>query len=324
LLGPGQFIRAAPAVLLAYMALCWLVAVVALPRWLFRCRLRRPPAVVRSQSRRGLLHSAAPVPEIQDHPHHLLVRLPGNQTLHLDLQERAIAVPRLPPALDGLSLAHLSDFHFSGRVGKPYFQEVVRLCNELRPDLALLTGDFIDRAKCLDWIPETIGRLTARSGVYFILGNHDVEFDTGRLIRVLEEAGLHYVGGRHVEIEIRGVPVLLAGNEQPWMGPAADLEHCPPPGRTGLRIGLAHCPDQLPWARAHKLDLLLAGHTHGGQIRLPLIGPVFAPSRGGVQYASGLFHVPPTILNVSRGLSAQLPLRMNCTPEIIHLTLHAK
>ena len=68
---------------------------------------------------------------------------------------------------------------------------------------------------------------------------------------------------------------------------------------------------------------MLAGHTHGGQIRLPLIGPVFAPSRNGVQYASGLFYAPPTILNVSRGLSAELPLRMNCPPEIIHLTLHA-
>ena len=69
---------------------------------------------------------------------------------------------------------------------------------------------------------------------------------------------------------------------------------------------------------------MLAGHTHGGQIRLPMIGPIFSASHHGVQYASGLFHAPPTILNVSRGLSAELPLRMNCSPEIIHLTLHTQ
>jgi predicted MPP superfamily phosphohydrolase len=85
---------------------------------------------------------------------------------------------------------------------------------------------------------------------------------------------------------------------------------------------LAHSPDQLSWARRGDGDLMLAGHTHGGQIRLPLIGPVFSPTRDGVQFAAGLFHAPPTILNVSRGLSAELPLRMNCAPEIIHLTLH--
>jgi predicted MPP superfamily phosphohydrolase len=300
------------------------VGVVAIPRWLCRYALRRPPAVLRSLRSRGLLDRAAPALHVQQHPHHFLVHLPGNQTLHLDLSERAIEVPRLPPALDGLVLLHISDFHMSGRVGKPYFQEIVRLSNELHPDLVLLTGDYVDRAECIDWIPDTIGRLSARWGVYCILGNHDVEFDTGRLIRVLEESGLRYIGGRHAQIEVRGLPVVLAGNELPWMGPAADLEHCPPPGKDGpLRIGLAHCPDQLPWARAHQIDLLLAGHTHGGQIRLPLVGPIFTCSRLGVEYAAGVFHVPPTIMHVTRGVSGELPLRWNCAPEIAQLVLHA-
>ena len=176
--------------------------------------------------------------------------------------------------------------------------------------------------------PDTLGRLKARYGVYYIFGNHDLRIDNRRLQKVLDDCGLIYLGGRWKVIEVRGRPgapgtrVLVAGNELPWFKPAADLGTCPPRSEVPFRLLLSHSPDQLSWARRGDGDLLLAGHNHGGQIRLPLIGPVFAPSFGGVQYASGLFHVPPTILNVSRGLSAQLPLRMNCRPEIIHLTLH--
>ena len=82
-----------------------------------------------------------------EHPHHFLVHLPGNESLQLDLTERAIDLPRLPPALDGLSIVHLSDLHFTGRVGKAYFQEVVRLSNELEPDLVAITGDLVDRSR---------------------------------------------------------------------------------------------------------------------------------------------------------------------------------
>ncbi len=208
-------------------------------------------------------------------------------------------------------------------MGKPYFQEIVRLSNELQPDLVALTGDLVDRARCIDWIPDTLSRLTARYGVYCVLGNHDVRGDAARVVRAIEESGLCYLGGRHVQIEIRGLPAILAGNELPWL-PAADLEHCPPPRQGGpFRIALSHSPDQLEWARDHDVDLLLAGHTHGGQIRLPLIGPIFTPSRRGLSYMSGVFHAPPTIMHVTRGVSGSFPLRWNCAPEIARLVLHA-
>ena len=131
----GEFLRSAPVGVLAYLVLCCAAARSSWSRWLLASRLHRPPAVLRSHGIRSLLHRDAPPPETAEHPHHFLVRLPGNQSLHLDLTERAIEVPRLPPAWDGLSLVHLSDLHFTGRVGKPYFQEIVRLSNELQPDL---------------------------------------------------------------------------------------------------------------------------------------------------------------------------------------------
>jgi hypothetical protein len=321
----GQLLRAAPVGVLLYLILCWAAAARTVFAWVRRHAWRRPPDVLRFDRVRSLLHRRRPAPTAAEHPHHFIVRLPGNQSLHLDLAEREIEVPRLPPALDGLSLVHLSDFHFTGLVGKPYFQEIVRLSNELRPDLVALTGDLVDHDRCIDWIPDTLGRLAARYGVYCVLGNHDAWCDVPRLIRVLEQSGICHLGGRHVQIEIAGVPVVLAGNELPWLAPAADLEHCLPPSRGGpFRILLAHSPDQLPWAQAHDADLLLAGHMHGGQIRLPLVGPIFAPSRLGVKYASGVFHAPPTIMHVTRGISGRLPLRMNCAPEMARLVLHPR
>ncbi len=90
-----------------------------------------------------------------------------------------------------------------------------------------------------------------------------------------------------------------------------------------FRLLLSHTPDHFAWARAHGVDLMLSGHNHGGQIVLPVIGPVFAPSRYGVRYAAGAFWSEPTLLYVSRGLSGRHPLRLNCPPELTRIVLES-
>ncbi len=318
-LAAGGTLAPAEAIFSAYVALCWFAAAAGLVRRVREVVLHDVSAILRFHRSRRLATSH--VRRQADHPHPL-VHLPGNESLDLHLTERGLDVPRLPPALEGLSIVHLSDLHLTGKVGKPFFDEIVRASNALEPEIVALTGDLVEKTRCIDWIPGTLGRLKARYGVYFIFGNHDLRVDWRLMQRVMEDCGLVYLGGRWKVVSVRGQPVLLAGNELPWFKPAADLSACPPRSEVPFRLLLAHSPDQLAWARQGDGDLMLAGHTHGGQIRLPLIGPVFAPSFAGVQFASGLFHAPPTILNVSRGLSAELPLRMNCPPEIIHLTLH--
>ncbi len=310
------------AALACYLVVCWLAAAYVLAAHVRRELSYDVSAVLRFHRRRRLntrniLHSP-------DRPHHALVRLPGNECLDLDLTERGLDVPRLPAALDGLAIVHISDLHYTGHVGKPFFEEMARMSNALEPDIIAVTGDITDNNVCIDWIPDTLGRLRARYGVYYIFGNHDLRFDWKRMARLLDDCGLIYVGGRWLSVEVRGQPFLLAGNELPWFTPAADPRTFPPRSELPFRLILAHSPDQLQWARQADADLMLAGHTHGGQIRLPFIGPILSPSMQGVQYASGLFHVPPTILNVSRGVSGEVPLRLNCPPEIIHLTLHAR
>lgn len=335
LFGWGAFVKSfriwpvpGPAQMLAilYVGVCVSAAVMAVARWAWRNALSPAPGMVRFHQTRTLsLRGLGEVVMSEEHAHHFLVHLPGNEILHLDMSERAIDVPRLPAVLDGFSIIHLSDLHFTGRVGKAYFREVIRLANDCRPDLVAITGDLIDDLRCLDWIPDTLGQLTARFGVYFILGNHDVWVDCEGIRRAMVQSGLIDLGGRWLVIEARGASIVLAGNELPWIAPAADLRGAPRRKFSGgpIRVVLSHSPDQFEWARAQDVDLLLAGHTHGGQIRLPLLGPLLTPSQKGVRYASGVFYAPPTVMHVTRGVSGEFPVRLNCPPEMARLVLRA-
>jgi len=309
-----------------YAAVCCGCGLVALAAWVRRRVFSRPPTIQRFEHGRRLEMPSLPGNPAETGPRQSwLARLPGNEIATLELVERGLQLPRLPPALDGLTILLLSDLHFTGQVGKEYFRHVVRACNAIRPDLVAIVGDLIDDDAYIPWVQDTVAGLVAPGGVYFVLGNHDSRHDAARLRRALVDGGLVDLGGRWQQIEIRGQPIVLAGNELPWFSPAADLQSAPPPCSQGgpPRIVLAHSPDQLPWARGRDVDLLLAGHSHGGQIRLPLVGPVFAPSRWGLRHVYGVYHVPPTVLCVTRGVSAKLPLRWNCPPEVVKLTLYA-
>jgi uncharacterized protein len=309
----------------AYLLVCWIVAPVTLVRAVWLGIFLRRPSIVRFHRRRAaVIDPAEAAVSAEENRHHFAARLPLNEILRLVVAEQVVDVPRLAAALDGLSIVHLSDLHFTGRIGKAYFREVVRVANELHGDLIAVTGDIVDKSACVEWIADTLGQLSAPAGAHFILGNHDLRAGADTVCRELERCGLHHVGGRWRRIEIRGTPVVLAGNERPWIARVADMRDCPPPAPVGpLRIVLAHTPDQLAWARAHDADLLLTGHTHGGQICIPPLGAIFSPTFLGVKHISGVYHASPTIMQVSRGLSGDMPVRWNCPPEIVHLTLRA-
>ena len=254
----------------------------------------------------------------------LLARLPGNQILDLETNVKTLLVPRLPPCLDGLTIVHLSDLHFTGYLTQDFFQFVVDRVNELDGDLVALTGDILDERPCLGWITEVLGRVESHLGAFCIFGNHDLRIrDMPLLVTEVERAGWHYVGGRWSQLRVRGQTLVVAGNELPWLGPPADMTTCPRPadGHGALRILLSHSPDQFHWARRRGFDLMLAGHTHGGQIQLPVFGPLIGQSRYGVRYCCGVFYEPPTLLHVSRGVSGVQNLRINCRPELTKLVL---
>lgn len=250
-------------------------------------------------------------------------RFPGNEVLQIELNEKTLTCSRMAPELDGLTIAHLSDLHFTGRIRREFFELAAEETTALGADLIAITGDVLDRAVCSDWFYPVFDRLRAPLGVYCILGNHDKQFGNVEIVRKhLVDCGVTTLGGRWVEVSMRGQRVLLAGNELPWL-PAAEVSLAPEPAEHGLRLLLSHSPDQINWARRHAFDVMLAGHTHGGQIRLPLLGALLAPSRYGTRYACGTFNEPPTVMHVTRGLSALHCLRLRCRPEISKLTLRS-
>lgn len=311
-----------PGPLVGYLAFCCLVAIGPAPWSIWKRRRLRPPEHLVSCT--GQTLDLRSEPGVAPRPFSgFALRLPGNECLRVEVNRKELRLPRLDPELHGLRVLHISDLHFTGRIGKPFYERVGEAIDRLGCDLIALTGDVADKNACLDWIPDTLGRWQAPLGVYYVLGNHDLRVDTRALRHALDGAGLTWLGDRWVTRQFQGAPILLAGNERPWFRPAADLQAAPQfsGGRRPFRLALSHSPDQWRWAVEGDVDLLLAGHTHGGQIRLPVVGPVVAPSLYGVQYACGTFFLPPTVMHVSRGLSGKTPLRFNCPPEATELVL---
>ncbi len=309
--------------LTAYTGGCWITLLVGIPRWLQLRRVNgRGSALIHDSSRRIQVDKRLGDRPVGNLRTWWTVRIPGNQVFDLELTQKRLSLPRLPQNLEGLTIAHLSDLHFSGRILPPYFDVVVDETNALEADLIMIAGDIVDKEACLPWIRSTLGRLRSRYGVYFVLGNHDQRVRSPeRVRRAMVDCGFVDLGGRVTSICIRDAEILLAGNEAPWFLPLPDLDCLPARASTDFRILLSHTPDQIPWAREHRFDLMLAGHTHGGQIRIPILGPTVAPSRFGIKYASGTFVENPTTMHVSRGISGLQTVRFGCPPELSLLTL---
>jgi predicted MPP superfamily phosphohydrolase len=307
---------------LGYMVVSWLAAVLMVPLWLLPKLFGPPcPALAGCDATMVDVTERVGYPPVAGAEAHLFLRVPGNQLLKIAIERKTLRLARLPPGLNGLTIAHLSDLHMTGQITREFYDLVVDETNALSPDLVVITGDILEKEACLPWIETTLGRLKSRHGAYFILGNHEYRLPNVRLLRdALVHAGIEDLGSRSQRLRIGDEEVLLAGNEQPWFGRAPEVPEDP---GVRFRILLSHTPDQLDWAKAHDFDLMLAGHNHGGQIRLPYLGALITPSRYGCRYAGGLYHEPPVLLHVSRGVGGIHPIRLNCAPEIALLTLQA-
>ncbi len=228
-----------------------------------------------------------------------------------------VVVSGVDPRLSGLTIAHLSDLHLRGLGARE--EAVIRAVNEAGADLVVVTGDLIDRRGCASLAVEFVRRLRGRLGVYVVFGNWDhwSGVDLERFKRELEEAGAKVLVNEYVVLEYNGTEFVLAGVDDPHTM-RDDVDRAVPRGASGLVVLLAHSPEVVDRAVGAGVTLVLCGHTHGGQVVLPLIGPPFLPvSAKYRRYSYGLFRVNGTWMYVSRGLGTSgLPVRFMCPPEV--------
>jgi predicted MPP superfamily phosphohydrolase len=252
-----------------------------------------------------------------------------------------VAVRGLPRAFDGLTIAQLSDFHHSHIVSAAYLDHCMDLANELKPDLFAFTGDYLTFGWDFLWLEEPVmsdrrhapelaravaacmGRARARYGSFACLGNHDRWFDARFMTDVLRGAGIMVLRDGHTTVRINGEPLPVVGIDDPWSG-WPDMRRAFAGVDAPFTLALTHRPYVFEhWTRPGAC-LFLAGHTHGGQIRLPWWGPLVVPSRCGRKYARGLFRRDDAQMYVNSGLGMiPPPVRFLCPPEIALLCLEA-
>lgn len=277
----------------------------------------------------------------------------------LVVRRLSVAVPHLPPAFTGYTILHLSDLHvYENHGADRRVARHLRICAELAEredvDLVAVTGDLVERTPFAGPLGRWLSAIPARDGVYAVLGNHDhgcgydpatqvwepsslvlrlaerlcpYFFPPGRpndvpaIVGALEQAGVRVLLNRAVAIERKGQRLWLAGVDDPYQRrhSLTDALRDVPPGEPCVL--LAHAPDILPDLDTSRPLLVLMGHTHGGQVRLPFIGAVTTRTRVPLRDACGLHCLGHTHLYITSGLGGATPLRFLCPPEVAIIRL---
>ncbi|MCU1298478.1 MAG: metallophosphoesterase [Acidobacteriaceae bacterium] len=255
-----------------------------------------------------------------------------------------VPLTRLPSSFDGFTIAQLSDFHYDDVFSKVPIRKAVKIVNDLRPDLIVLTGDFVTvpmfddflskksahvyrRKEAVKTAPpcaQLLSELRARVGVFAILGNHDVASVPEFITECLENHGIRVLRNSSLSIEQEQARFWLAGIDDVMQGKPDLSRTLTSVPKEEMVVLLSHEPDFADEAARHPVDLQLSGHSHGGQIWLPIIGAPWLPPFS-QKYPRGKYQVGGLALYTNIGLGTiRVPIRLNCVPEITLFTLRAR
>ncbi|MCB2178734.1 metallophosphoesterase [bacterium] len=247
------------------------------------------------------------------------------ESVWFKLNRMMLALEGLPAAFEGYVIAHLTDLHFNRWITPQRFEEVVGMVNAQNPDVIAITGDFIDNLTRQDQLAEIVAqlrRLQAKDGVFAVLGNHDYWRDAGLVRQMLAEAGIRELPNRATAVQREGESLYLCGlddvmeNKHDLPALLADFPE------DGFGVLLAHEPDIADQSGpTGRFALQLSGHSHGGQVSVPFIGPPITPAFG-QKYPRGIYQVAGMTLYTNSGIGMIPPLvRFNCRPEVAVFTL---
>jgi uncharacterized protein len=243
-----------------------------------------------------------------------------------EVRETSLKLPHLSPEFNGYKIVQVTDFHADHYFKFSNFPRIVQTINEQKPDLVVLTGDYISRGhveEAVGAIANNFQNITARDGVLAVLGNHDYWTNAKAVSRILTQHQIKLLKNQVVRIQRGAAELAIAGIDDIWSG-QPDLEAILKDlGEKSGAILLAHEPDFADKAAAtQKFDLQLSGHSHGGQVRLPF-SEIVLPYLGR-KYPYSQYQVENMIQYTSRGLGmGGIPVRFNCRPEITSLTLQS-
>jgi uncharacterized protein len=239
----------------------------------------------------------------------------------LSLEHVEIHLKRLPKKLDGFKIIHLSDTHHSPLTGLAHIERAVKIANRLKPDICLLTGDYVSHhSEYIAPVAAALAKLKAKHGVHACLGNHDHWTDAELVTHLFRGEGINVLINEGFRIETRRGAFWLCGVDDYMVGktdvPAAMLGSYP----DEMKLLLAHNPIIFREAARLGVDLTLSGHTHGGQIRMRNTEKNIIPRRR----KAGLHKRRNSQVYITRGIgTVVLPVRYKCPPEISLLELRA-
>jgi uncharacterized protein len=250
----------------------------------------------------------------------------------LEVNEIELPIRGLPASFSGLRVAHLTDFHGGHQISTDYLHEAVDLTHAQNPDLIALTGDFIHKGDVhIERTAAALSRLRAPLGVFAVLGNHDYSVRNPLGVRrypdlhvkvadALSEHGIRVLRNESVPLRRADDTVQLVGIEDLWSGVCDPVTALGGVGADSPRLVLAHNPLTIEKVRNQRCDLMLSGHTHGGQVMLPGVGRLALSPRGR-RFAAGLYRVGSSYLYVNKGVGFGLRIRYRVRPEVAVFTL---
>jgi len=245
-----------------------------------------------------------------------------NDVYDIEVTRHKIFVDGLPEEFDGYRILFLTDTHVASFMRGGFYEAIAEQVRRFAPDLVLLGGDFVSFTKHIKLMGEVLApSCVGGDGTYAVLGNHDYWAGAAEVQATLEATGVTFITNRNVALRRGNAQVALVGVDEVYRGtPDVDaaFANVDP---ASVAIGISHHPDVMDLLDGRRLDLLVCGHTHGGQIRFPFFGAVIVPSKHEMLYAAGFLRVRNVLMYVSRGIGAIPPLRILCRPEVACFTL---
>lgn len=236
------------------------------------------------------------------------------EPLHIELSTYYLPVAHLPVALNGFRIVQLTDIHRSPITQDSIIIKAIRMANATNPDAVVLTGDFVtDDPTGANEVAEMLSKLTSRLGSYAVLGNHDYVAGAGAVTNALESQGIRCLTNDNVELA-RGL--FLVGLDDHGQGKPDAEAAFRGVGEDSSYVTIAHSPMAVLDIKGRK-GLLLTGHTHGGQIRIPFVATHLLPGLVADKYIAGWYLDGNLRTYVNRGIGmTNLPMRFRCRPEV--------